>query len=132
MNIVEKTSRQCLVCAGLLKGRSDKKFCNDYCRNQFNNERKTKLLYFPALRMINNALLRNRKILSALLPEGKQQVRTSREILLSMGFQFRYITHYSRTRNGKTAYFCYDTGYLPLDNDRFLLLRKEPVIQPCD
>lgn len=132
MNTVVKEPRQCLVCESLLRGRSDKKFCNDYCRNQYNNERKTKLLCFPALRVINNALLRNRKILRSLLPEGKQQVRTNGETLLTLGFQFRYITHFSRNRNGKTCYYCYDTGYLPIGNDRFLLVRKEPVNIPID
>lgn len=31
--------KQCLFCGSELKGRSDKKFCNDFCRNNYNNSR---------------------------------------------------------------------------------------------
>ena len=30
--------RKCLECGTVLKGRSDKKFCSDYCRNTYNNK----------------------------------------------------------------------------------------------
>ena len=30
--------RLCLECGDHLKGRIDKKFCSDYCRNSFNNK----------------------------------------------------------------------------------------------
>lgn len=129
MRWVEKETRQCLVCAAIVKGRSDKKFCNDYCRNQFNNERKIRLQADPAIRVINHALLRNRTIIRQLLPEGKQRTSTSRAILLAQGFQFRYITHYNLTRSGKTCCFCYDMGYLPLEQERYLLLRANPPIR---
>jgi len=29
--------RKCLHCDHVLKGRTDKKFCDDYCRNTYNN-----------------------------------------------------------------------------------------------
>ena len=35
-------TRLCGVCTRPLRGRSDKKFCNDYCRNTFNNRKKIK------------------------------------------------------------------------------------------
>ena len=30
--------RKCLECQEILYGRSDKKFCGDYCRNTYNNK----------------------------------------------------------------------------------------------
>lgn len=30
----------CLNCDKTLKGRTDKKFCDDYCRNSYNNQLK--------------------------------------------------------------------------------------------
>ena len=31
-------NKECLECGVLVKGRIDKKFCSDYCRNSFNNK----------------------------------------------------------------------------------------------
>ena len=38
----QEKNKKCLSCGKLLKGRVDKKFCDDYCRNNYNN------LYFKA------------------------------------------------------------------------------------
>ena len=65
-------ARTCLACERALKGRSDKKFCNDYCRNNYNNVQKAKNNYSPAIRNINNALLKNRKVLGAVLAGRKR------------------------------------------------------------
>ena len=32
------TERYCLDCGAVLHGRADKKFCNDQCRNNYNNQ----------------------------------------------------------------------------------------------
>jgi hypothetical protein len=49
----------------------------------------------------------------------------NKEKLLSLGFQFKYLTHVYTTKNGKKYFFCYDYGYLPLDNDWFLIVKKK-------
>lgn len=118
-------SRNCLACKKTLRGRSDKKYCDDYCRNHYNNHLKAKSGYSPAVRNINNALLNNRKVLCSVLAEGEETVRMNREELLVRGFRFKYITHTYITRTGREYYYCYDYGYLPLDNDRFLIVRSK-------
>lgn len=118
-------ARTCLACERALKGRSDKKFCNDYCRNNYNNVQKAKNNYSPAIRNINNALLKNRKVLGAVLAGGEETARADREKLLELGFRFKYITHTYTTKTGREYYYCYDYGYLPLDNDRFLIVRTK-------
>jgi len=35
-------NKTCLACGKILKGRVDKKFCDDYCRNNYNNLQKAK------------------------------------------------------------------------------------------
>lgn len=117
-------SKNCLSCGDPLRGRIDKKFCDDHCRNHFNNQQKTRLTHNPHVRNINNQLLRNRKILETLLPPGKQTIRANRERLQEEGFHFKYITHSQTHKGGKTYYYCYDYGYLALENDLFLLVRK--------
>lgn len=117
--------KACLACGSIIKGRADKKFCNDYCRNNYNNLQKSKDNYSSIIRNINNALLKNRKVLQSLLPPQEDLAKTTREKLLRLGFQFGYLTHIYTTKAGKQYFYCYDYGYLPLDNDWFLVVRKK-------
>ncbi|HUR64918.1 MAG TPA: hypothetical protein VMZ03_01085, partial [Chitinophagaceae bacterium] len=117
--------RTCLACGKIIRGRIDKKFCDDYCRNNFNNQQKAKDSYHPAIRNINSALLKNRKVLVTVLPDGEETAKAHREKLLEMGFRFKYLTHIYTTKTGREYHYCYDYGYLPLDNDRFLIVRTK-------
>ena len=113
----------CLTCEKPLKGRTDKKYCDDYCRNNFNNQLKAGTTNL--VRNINNALGKNRRILEGLLAHGDETTKTTKEKLLQRGFQFKYITHVYNNKKGNTYYFCYDLGYLPLDNDWFLVVKRK-------
>ncbi len=117
--IAEKT---CLACNKKLSGRADKKFCNDYCRNSYNNEMKS--ANSPIVRNINNALIKNRRILEGLLG-GEETIKKPKEKFLSQGFQFKYTTHTYTNKKGNTYFFCYEYGYLPLDNDWYLVVRRK-------
>src|SRR5687768_3854553 len=116
-------SRTCTSCGETLKGRIDKKFCDDYCRNNYNNMQKEKSGYGKVVRSINNTLLKNRKILQSIITD--ETAKINKERLLAMGFQFNYITHTYLTRNGKLYSYCYDYGYLPLGNDWYLVVKKK-------
>ena len=39
--IHQTISKTCVACGKAVKGRSDKKFCDDYCRNVYNNDLKS-------------------------------------------------------------------------------------------
>ncbi len=123
--MVPAETRNCLCCGRPLKGRIDKKFCDDYCRNNYNNQQKSRGSHSPLVRNINNALLKNRKLLESLLPAGEETAKANKEKLLRLGFQFSYLTHFYTTRTGKTYYYCYEYGYLPLDNDWYLIVKKK-------
>jgi hypothetical protein len=118
-----KEPKNCLFCDKLLKGRSDKKFCDDYCRAAYNNELKS--ITNGQVKNVNNVLAKNRRILEELLPAGEEMIKTTREKLLQKGFLFKYITHLYTTKTGKTYYYCYEYGYLPLDNDWYLIVRRK-------
>ncbi len=115
--------KNCLHCAKPLRGRSDKKFCDDYCRAAFNNELKGAANNF--VRNVNNALGKNRRILESILPEGEATAKTSRDKLAEKGFQFKYHTHLYHTKAGKTYFYCYEYGYLPLEGSWYLIVKKE-------
>ena len=118
-------SRTCLTCGKDLKGRSDKKFCDDYCRNNFNNRERAKTNCSSLVRSVNNSLLKNRKILESVLPENKETAKANLDKLLRLGFHFKYMTHTYTTRTGKTYFFCYDHGYLPLENQWYLVVKQK-------
>lgn len=113
--------KKCLECESPLVGRVDKKFCSDYCRNSYNNKINTNNKNL--IRNINNRLRRNNKLLSDLNPTGKTKI--SRARLLDVNFDFNYITSTYTTKTGNTYYYVYDQGYLPLENDYYLLVKNE-------
>ena len=116
-------TKTCLNCGKPLKGRADKRFCDDYCRNSYNNQLKSSSNNL--VRNINNALGKNRRILESLLAEGEETAKANKEKLQRLGFQFKYITHTYVTKTGKTYLYCYDYGYLPLENDWYLIVKRK-------
>jgi hypothetical protein len=114
-------TKPCLECGGVVKGRIDKKFCSDYCRNSYNNKinKDSKNL----VRNINNRLRKNYKILTELNPFGKTKV--SRAKLYDKGFDFHLFTSIYTTKKGSTYFYVYNQGYLALENDLFLLIERD-------
>jgi len=108
----------CLLCNESFAGRAGKKFCSDQCRNAFNNQNKKVHEQFIA--NVNKTLRKNRMILHQLGPVGKSTVR--REYLDKMGFDFQFFTHSYTTKNNNTYKFCYEYGYLEIEQDKILIV----------
>ncbi|MBI3233306.1 MAG: DUF2116 family Zn-ribbon domain-containing protein [Bacteroidetes bacterium] len=118
---METNARLCLDCGETIKGRSDKKFCSDQCRNNFNNKQNSENNVL--VKNINSLLKKNRKILEDLLPpEGK--INTTKSKLIDKGFSFTYHTHTYTTQKGSTYIFCYEYGYLPLEGDWLMIVKR--------
>ena len=113
--------RNCLECGTPVSGRTDKKFCGDYCRNAYNNKinKDSKNL----IRNINNRLRKNYKLLSELNVSGKTKV--TRRKLLDRNFDFNFFTSIYTTKVGSTYFYVYDQGYLALENDFYLLIKRD-------
>jgi predicted nucleic acid-binding Zn ribbon protein len=123
--MITAETKNCLSCGKPLKGRVDKKFCDDYCRNNYNNQLKARSSHSAYVRSINNALLKNSKILESILPGKDETAKASKDKLQRLGFHFKYLTHLYTTKTGKTYFYCYDYGYLPLDNDWYLIVKQK-------
>ncbi len=114
-------TRNCPECGEKIMGRVDKKFCSDACRNAYNNRLNRDS--YNLVRQINHVLRKNRRILEALTPEGTTKVTKSK--LTEQGFNFKYFTHIYTTKTGTVYYFCYEYGYLPLEDNFYALVKRD-------
>lgn len=120
---MELEIKACLSCGKPLRGRVDKKFCDDFCRNNFNNKQNSSPTNL--VRNINRILGKNRRILETLLPETEETKKVLREKLVLEGFNFKYYTHQYQTQKGVIYLFNYEYGYLILENDWILIVKRE-------
>ena len=114
--------RECSDCGATLRGRSDKKFCDDQCRSNFNNRMKAGI--YSSMRPVNSILRKNHAILSKICL--KQKVIIKKDDLLKHGFNPDYHTHLHQTQNGNTrlltkvdffAHICHGNFFGSRNND---------------
>jgi predicted nucleic acid-binding Zn ribbon protein len=98
--------KKCISCGMPVEGRIDKKFCSDYCRTDFNNER-VRALNSRLENRINRILRGNRRILLQVLGGSRSSTHVTRDALMMEGFVFQYYTHFMIEECGRT-YYWYD------------------------
>lgn len=112
----------CLECGEKLLGRVDKKFCSDHCRNSHHNRKnKERRQIFQT---INRRLSRNYRILES-FPLRNGRITTTHKKLADKGFDFDLLTSIYTTRKGASYRFIYDMGYLPIKENRYVIVKKE-------
>lgn len=111
----------CLECGEKIIGRADKKFCNDACRNAYNNKQNKDSSNL--MRNINNKLRKNYRILRETNIDGKTKIAKSK--LDSLGFDFDYFTNLKVYKNGSEYKFIYDYGYKLLEEDFVLIVKNQ-------
>lgn len=116
-------TRYCPDCNSKIVGRSDKKFCSDACRNNFNNRLNSDSTAF--VRNINNILRKNRRILQGLIKNDDGKANIPIKKLTSQGFSFDYFTHIINTKTGNTYFFCYEYGFRKLDENFYLIVKRQ-------
>lgn len=118
--------RLCLECNEELLGRADQKFCSDYCRNAFNNKRRS--ADKKHVKGINKILAKNRDLLQQFYP-GKNILLRKMD-MVKKGFDFTYFTNIYTTKTGKTYYYCYEFGYTFIEEEsgKVLIVKKEDYI----
>jgi len=117
-------SNFCKYCNKPLTGRSDKRFCDSQCRITYHNSHKNNKEVF--IRVINKKLRKNRSILKFASPRGKTTVEKS--FLLRLGFNFSFYTNHFISKSGNTYTLCYDYGYMEIDNDKVLIINRQPFM----
>jgi hypothetical protein len=120
---MESSKNYCRECGSELAGRSDKKYCDDYCRSKFHNRansQQNKLMYD-----VNRILRKNRSILEQFLIFDA--ANTSREAMLKMGFDFTYFTSQVTLKTGEVYRFCYDLGYFVQNQNDYQIVQRSAI-----
>ena len=116
--------KKCGHCGTELFGRRDKKYCSDYCRSGAHNDENRD--YSTYMRRVNNILRKNRRILANHNPNGKSKI--SGAALMEEGYNFAYFTNVYETKKGGKYYFCYDQGYIKLEDGMYALVVRESYV----
>ncbi len=101
--------KTCLSCGKGLEGRSDKKYCDAYCKSSY-QYRQSKLNTPKFYNKVDNQLKLNRKILKYFNKAGKATIRS--EVLIDLGFDPNFYTHYWKNTKKDTYLFVYEFGFL--------------------
>lgn len=103
-------------------GRSDRRFCNDTCRNAFNRDkaRAEKQAANAAIPEIFKIITRNYAILQSFgaLQEGEHYL--IKQSLSKTGINLKFFTS-TQQEGDSTWYFCFERGWHILSEDQFEL-----------
>ncbi len=104
-----RIQQECLHCGKQLEGRTDKKYCNLHCKSayQYQKSKENPERFYDK---VDNQLRLNRKVLKEYNKGGKVTVRT--EVLLKLGFNQNFFTHYWKNQKGDVYLFVYEYGFL--------------------
>jgi hypothetical protein len=114
--------KHCIECKRPLLGRADKRFCDDVCRNSFNNRRNSETSNY--MRVVNNALRKNRKILEEIYL-GKPTL-IDRWQLLERGYSFAFCTGMEWKKKGM-IFYCYEYLIMVINEEKVSIRRKKLV-----
>lgn len=101
--------KECLYCGRILEGRTDKKYCDLHCKSafQYKKEKQNPERFYNK---VDNQLKLNRKILKEYNKGGKVTIRT--KVLLDLGFDPTFFTHFWKNQKGEVYLFVYEYGFL--------------------
>ena len=99
----------CLACNKKIEGRSDKRFCDPYCKSAYHykkNKEDNSNVYYK----IDKQLKLNRSLLKKYNQAGKATIRAT--ILIDRGFNPNFFTHFWKNKKGQVYLFVYEFGFL--------------------
>lgn len=114
--------RNCPWCGEPVVGRTDKRFCSDACRNDYNNALRRE--EEKKMRAVNRILERNRKILERQLKAG----RTTASVpdLALQAFNFSVFTSVRKRLFFPDIYYCYCYTYY-ITRSRIVHIRESAM-----
>ena len=127
--VSQYNKKKCTACGKLLEGRSDKKFCDPYCKSSYHY--KISLEATPRFyNKVDRQLKTNRRILKKYNKAGKATVRA--EVIIAEGFNPKFFTHYWKNTKGDVYLFVYEYGFLTkIENhtNKYILIKWQPYME---
>jgi len=114
---------KCPICKELIKGRSDKRFCCNQCKNEYHIRLRqvTRIATIDTDRILH----RNRSILLEIMGKVSQKKKIARDVLDQKQFNFDYITGYYINKQGKTYHYVYDFAWMLFSDREILIIRRK-------
>jgi hypothetical protein len=113
----------CLQCSKVLEGRSDKIYCDAYCKSSYQYQKsKTETPQF--YNKVDKQLKRNRRLLKQYNKAGKATVKAT--ILKNEGFNPNFFTHFWKNNKNEVYLFVYEYGFLKKkegNKDKYVLVK---------
>tara|TARA_B100000768_G_C11234331_1_gene356526 strand:- start:68 stop:448 length:381 start_codon:yes stop_codon:yes gene_type:complete len=119
----------CLNCAEVIEGRVDRKFCSGYCKSNYHyrlNKGKESSFFIK----VEKQLKLNRRILKDYNKAGKATVRVN--VLLELGFDPHFFTHYWKNRKGNVYLFVFEFGFLKREENgklKYVLVKWQDYME---
>ncbi len=121
--------KKCLNCDTDLQGRSDKIFCDPYCKSSYHYQ-KSKEDEPRFYNKVDNQLKLNRRILKSYNKSGKSTVRA--DTIIKLGFNPNFFTHYWKNKSGDVYLFVYEYGFLKRienDKEKYILIQWQEYME---
>lgn len=121
---METVVRLCKQCSKLInpeKGRKDRVFCDENCKNKFHNTQT--FLEEKEIKRIQLLLKKNRRVLKKMFARPDRD-EVKKERLLKAGFDFNYHTHFVTSKIKRNQFiFCFDYGYRTVSEETFKIVK---------
>lgn len=117
-------SKECQHCGKEFKGRSNKKFCSNVCKNNFHNEvyrRSNKIVVD-----LDKKLHKNRSVLKDMF-EVYRSSPISLDILKARGFDENFHTHTFNAPSGDRYVMVYEVGFKKSFDGQVQIIELEAV-----
>src|SRR5260370_612040 len=124
------TNAVCEDCGKEIHGRSDKRFCDDTCRNNFNRKkRQAKLVPITEdAQEIIRIIKRNYQLLKSKDMGPDQQAFQPLSALLDKGFNPKFFTS-TQVADGHLYHFCFECGFR-LEGDLIFTIERKEQAEP--
>jgi len=120
---------ECLFCKKEINGRSDKKFCDVYCKSSY-HYKKSKEETPSFFKLVEAHLKLNRKLLKYYNKAGKSTIRATE--LLEAGFNPNYFTHFWKNKKGDVYLFVYEFGFMRIKEsgrEKYILIKWQKFME---
>ncbi|MDN3724480.1 hypothetical protein QRD02_08800 [Aequorivita sp. SDUM287046] len=120
---------ECHFCKKKIDGRSDKIFCDVYCKSSY-HYKKSKESIPNFYKKVDSHLKLNRRLLKNYNKAGKSTIRTAE--LVEMGFNPNFFTHYWKNKKGDVYLFVYEFGFLRITEngkEKYVLIKWQKFME---